>query len=251
MSRMSIKKVNRKTTVQRILENLREYINNTDSPILPNEGELAKQLGVSRLTVREAITVLEREGSVSRVQGKGTLVNSFVTKLENRVDLGSDIEGVLRSHGYNVTFEVIDLEFRVADEVEASKLELETGDEILVVKKLLCANDMVAAVYIDRVPAKLLKTRDIDKKMMEPSIFPIVEELCDCSITHDVLEIYPKISDEETSSLFKVPNCTPLLAFDVLEYTEDSTALMYNTEYYTDKFITFTLCRNVAYTGHR
>lgn len=247
MSKVGMKKVSKMTTVQKILESLRDYINNTERPVLPNEDELAKQLGVSRLTVREAITVLEREGSVSRVQGKGTLVNSFVTKLENRVDLGSDIEGVLRSHGYEVKFEVADFEFRVADDAEASKLNLEAGDRILVVKKLLYANDIVAAVYIDRVPEKLLNTRDIEKKSLEPSIFPVVEELCGCSITHDVLEIYPALAEKELSNLFKVPENTPLLAFDVLEYTKDSVALMYNTEYYTGKFISFTLCRNVVY----
>lgn len=247
MSKVGIKKVSKMTTVQKILESLRDYINSTERPVLPNEDELAKQLGVSRLTVREAITVLEREGSVSRVQGKGTLVNSFVTKLENRVDLGSDIEGVLRNHGYDVKFEVADFEFRVADDAEVSKLNLEEGDEILVVKKLLYANDIVAAVYIDRVPEKLLNTKDIDKKRFEPSIFPVVEELCGCSITHDVLEISPAVADKELSNLFKVPESTPLLAFDVLEYTKDSVALMYNTEYYTGEFISFTLCRNVAY----
>lgn len=247
MSEIGMKRVNKTTTVQRILESLRDYINNTDRPVLPNEDELAKQLGVSRLTVREAITVLESEGSVSRVQGKGTLVNAFVTKLENRIDLGSDIEGVLRSHGYDVRFEIASFEFRVADDTEVSKLNLEIGDEILVAKKLLYANDIVAAVYVDRVPKKLLKTNRIEKEMLEPTIFPVVEELCQCSITHDVLEIYPAITDGELSELFKISENTPLLAFDVLEYTKDSVALMYNTEYYTGDFIKFTLCRNVAY----
>ncbi|MBU3146698.1 GntR family transcriptional regulator [Clostridium sp. CF012] len=235
------------STVQKILENLREYIGNTETPVLPNEDELANHLGVSRLTVREAITVLEREGVVSRVQGKGTLINFFVTKLENRIDLGSDIEGCLRNHGYDVKFKVADVVFRGANAMEASKLNLEVGEIILVVKKLLYANDMVAAVYVDRVPEKLLKTKDIHPKSLEPTIFPIIEDLCQCNISHDVLEMYPSVTDEELSDMFKVPLKTPVLGFDVLEYTKDSVALMYNTEYYTSKFIKFTLCRSVAY----
>lgn len=251
MKNIGIKKVSKMTTVQRTLENLREYIKETKSPLLPNEEELSNQLGVSRLTVREAITVLEREGVVSRVQGKGTMINSFVTKLENRIDIGSDIEGCLRSHGYDVRFEVAEFEFREATEVEASKLNLEIGDNVLIVKKLLYANEMVAAIYIDRIPEKLLKSKDFTAKDFEPSIFPVVEGLCQCNITHDVLEMYPGVTDKGLSETFKMPEGTPLLCFDVLEYTKNSVALMYNTEYYTGKFIRFTLCRNVAYKANR
>lgn len=244
---MSIKKVKKLSTVQRAIESLRDHIAETDDPVLPNEIELSKVLGISRLTLREAITVLEREGAVSRVQGKGTLVNSFVTKLENRIDTGSDIEGGLRRSGYEVRFEVPSFETRKATELESSKLNIELGEEILVIKKLLYANDMVAAVYVDRVPKKLVSKSELSAEEFKPTIFPIIEELCQMSITHDVLEMYPCSSDKEISEYFNIPIGTPLLGFDVLEYTKDSIALMYNTEYYTDKFVRFTLCRSIAY----
>lgn len=247
MKNIGIRKVNKMTTVQRTLENLREYIKGTKSAVLPNEDELSNQLGVSRLTVREAITVLEREGVVSRIQGKGTMINSFVTKLENRIDLGSDIEGCLRDHGYEVKFEVIDFKFRKATDSEILKLDIDPGDEVLVVKKLLYANDIVAALYIDRIPEKLLKSKDFTSEDFEPSIFSVVENLCQCNIKHDVMEMYPSLTDEYLSNVFKTAVGTPLICFDVLEYTRDSVAIMYNTEYYTGKFIKFTLCRNVAY----
>lgn len=247
MKQIRIERVNKTTAVQKVLENLRKYIKGIGGKILPSEEELSRHLGVSRLTVREAITVLEREGVVSRVQGKGTLINAFATKLENRIDIGSDIEGCLREHGYDVRFEVNNLEYRKATDLEARKLEMEFGESILVIKKILYANEIVAAVYIDRVPEKLLKRKDFSAKDLEPSIFPIVEELCQCIITHDVVEMYPCVSDKELSNLFKIPLNTPILGFDVLEYAKESIAVMYNTEFYTDQFIRFTLCRNVAY----
>ena len=243
----TIKRVSKTTAVQKALENIREYIRSTESEVLPNEDELSQYLGVSRLTLREAITVLEREGVVSRVQGKGTLINSFVTKLENRIDCGSDIEGCLRQNGYDVRFEVDGLEFRSPTKIEENKLEIDSDDNILVVKKILYANDMVAAVYIDRVPEKLLKTKDFTAEDLRPHIFPIIENLCQKSITHDVVQLYPYGADEYLAKLFDIEINTPILKFDVLEYTSDSIALMYNTEFYTDKFIKFTICRNVAY----
>jgi GntR family transcriptional regulator len=49
---------------------------------LPKELELARQLGVSRIPVRHALTILEREGFVNRVHGRGTFVSHELVKPE-------------------------------------------------------------------------------------------------------------------------------------------------------------------------
>src|SRR4029079_11569906 len=41
---------------------------------LPSESELSRELGVSRVTVREALRVLAQENVVVKVQGRGTFV---------------------------------------------------------------------------------------------------------------------------------------------------------------------------------
>jgi GntR family transcriptional regulator len=42
--------------------------------LLPSEGQLASTLGVSRTVIRKALDILENDGAVIRVKGKGTLV---------------------------------------------------------------------------------------------------------------------------------------------------------------------------------
>lgn len=245
-----IKKVNKVSAVQKALENLRKYIDESNISVLPSEDEIANALGVSRLTLRESITILEKEGLVSRIQGKGTLINSFVTKLDNRIDSGSDVEGALRRHGHEVKFNVVNLYYKAANEYEKLQMQIEenNNDEILVIEKVLYASDEPVALYIDRIPVKNLKTDfKFNNEYFEPTIFPIVEKICDLSITHDVVKIIPFSCDEELSKVFNLKVNTPLITFDVLEYTRDGVVAMYNTEYYTGKMIDFTICRNVAY----
>src|SRR5262245_52737770 len=43
--------------------------------VIPNEVELARELGVSQGTVRRSLDLLEREHVVTRRQGRGTFVN--------------------------------------------------------------------------------------------------------------------------------------------------------------------------------
>ncbi len=42
---------------------------------IPSESDLADELGVSRTTIRDALSRLEIEGTVYRRQGSGTFVN--------------------------------------------------------------------------------------------------------------------------------------------------------------------------------
>jgi DNA-binding GntR family transcriptional regulator len=42
---------------------------------VPSENQLAARFGVSRVTARQAIQILQREGLVRRIRGSGTYVN--------------------------------------------------------------------------------------------------------------------------------------------------------------------------------
>jgi DNA-binding GntR family transcriptional regulator len=52
---------------------------------LPPERELARSLGVSRMTVRQALGALAERGLVDRGVGRGTFVRGRVSRFEGRV----------------------------------------------------------------------------------------------------------------------------------------------------------------------
>ena len=52
---------------------------------LPPERELARSLGVSRMTVRQALDTLARRGLVDRGVGRGTFVRTHVSRIEGHV----------------------------------------------------------------------------------------------------------------------------------------------------------------------
>ena len=64
-----------KTLPQQLHERLRKLISETEpGGRLPSEPKLAKQLGVSRATLREAMRIFETQGVIHRRQGVGTFV---------------------------------------------------------------------------------------------------------------------------------------------------------------------------------
>ena len=71
--------------VEELLRKLIELPNHKKGEFLPPEVELAKQLGVSRNTIRQATNKLEYEGLIIRKKGHGTKVaeKSFTTQLDS------------------------------------------------------------------------------------------------------------------------------------------------------------------------
>src|SRR5690348_11072361 len=67
---------------------------------LPPEPVLAEAYGVNRLTVREALASLTRQGLVRRVQGVGSFVADAPVRL--RVDAAGDLVEALRRQGLTV-----------------------------------------------------------------------------------------------------------------------------------------------------
>src|SRR5690606_32134721 len=61
---------------------------------LPSESELCDLFKVSRITVRSAIDMLEKERMIERVQGRGTFVSADIVNVPSRGDLSELVRRV-------------------------------------------------------------------------------------------------------------------------------------------------------------
>lgn len=102
---------------------------------LPGENEMAEQYGMSRQTVRQALTLLERKGLIERKQGSGTYVHRAEAKRKRSWNVGvivtypgeyifpsilRGMEGVLSEEGFfpllGATRNRVDNERRILEE---------------------------------------------------------------------------------------------------------------------------------------
>jgi len=56
-------------------EIIQDSLSGDETELLPSENELVSTYQVSRATVRQALSLLEREGLVHKVRGKGTYIS--------------------------------------------------------------------------------------------------------------------------------------------------------------------------------
>ena len=239
-----MKKISKPSATQMVVKELNKYLVNYEGDYLPSETKLAELLDVSRLTIREAVSIVEREGFVTKQQGKGTLVNRYVSRLENRVDIDNDIENILKNRGYKVKYTIN--KYETQKKSKDKKFNLLEGEEILVIEKFLWADNNVVAIYIDKIPMKYF-IEDVKKEDFMEYIFPIVERLTGKEINTEVVQIKPVLMDDYMQKVFSLKEKSPMVCFEVAHYSNENGVLMTSTENYTDEWIDFHIVRNAKY----
>src|SRR5688572_7569411 len=101
---------------QRLQADLAELIARTPAgQRLLSEPELAKQMGVSRATLREAMRSFETQGLIRRRQGSGTFVVGKVAVIESGLEILESLETMAKRLGLEVSVSNLSLEETKAD----------------------------------------------------------------------------------------------------------------------------------------
>lgn len=129
-----------------IREQLRALFSAPDSEgKMYTENELARQYGVNRLTVRQALNDLVHDQLVYRVKGVGVFVSRPKPIEENVSELGSFFKE-WSLQGRQVTVEIRKFERIAAPPTVASKLQIKPGTMVLHVDRLRYADGLPLAV---------------------------------------------------------------------------------------------------------
>ncbi len=78
---------------------------------LPSEEALARELAVSRATIRTALTLLAADGLIVRRQGSGTFVTKNVIELQTRFNGLWEFTRLIESSGRAPAIQVLKAEF--------------------------------------------------------------------------------------------------------------------------------------------
>jgi GntR family transcriptional regulator len=120
---------------------------------IPSERNLARQFGVSRLTVNKAIKELIQEGLLYARVGKGTFVNARTIdqELENLTSFTEEMQ----RRGQNATSRILYAAVESANAEVAKALNILPGAEVMVLSRVRLADDMPIALETSSVIAAL------------------------------------------------------------------------------------------------
>lgn len=214
---------------------------------IPPETELAEALGVSRTTVRDALSRLEMEGAISRRQGAGTFVNNPVLQIHSRLEEIWGYAAMLEAHGFTPSTKVLEaVEITVvAGEVEpsiAADLQLALGDRVLLLKKLFLENDVPVILTRNVIPRRLLADDYPDDSLSLP-VYEFLETFGRERLAYYLTEIVPVVAHGETAALLQITPGTPLVSFDETGYNEANEPIVKAYSYFRDDLLRLRLLR--------
>ena len=128
---------------------------------LPSEPVLAKQLGVSRATLRDAMRTFETQGLIRRRQGSGTFVVGKVQALDNGLEVLESLETMAKRLNLEITVSNLSVDQVAADEDIAANLNLAVGARLLCVRRVIRADSRPVAYLVDTLPENILHLDDL------------------------------------------------------------------------------------------
>jgi GntR family transcriptional regulator len=211
---------------------------------LPAEDVLARQLGVSRTTVRSALQSLEEHGVVSRVPGRGTTVHERMSPAVIALQRLIGLTDLLAEQGHEVTYEPT---FRVTTRVgsiAAAALELPARTRSYVIERVLFADGIPATWAIDVFPASsFVRELEAADATSASSPFEMAPSLFVEPIDHAVVQLLPHMPGKELAAKLRLKRTEPCILLREVHYAESGKALGFSALHVNDRFVRFELIR--------
>jgi GntR family transcriptional regulator len=210
---------------------------------IPSETELANELGVSRTTVRDALSKLESEGAIIRKQGAGTFVNQQGLRIKWRLDEIWSYENVLQANGYTPSVTVRSVTETAADKQLARDLELNEGDPILLIEKVFLEDRDTPVIFtVNRIPRKFASKQVASEQVRRP-IYEFLAACCRQHLLYYLSDIVPVVADEALAEILDVAAGAPLLSFEEIGYNANNEPILKAISYFRDDRLRFRLIR--------
>ena len=238
---MSIKQDHRLLYLQ-VIDKIKQDIEDgvyTENEKLPSEYVLAKQLGVSRATLREALRILEDENTIIRRHGVGTFINAKPL-FSSGIEQLSSVTAMITQAGMKPGTIFLSSETEMPSEETIRALNCSEDEAVVMIERIRTANDEPVVYCIDKILAKHLPYYNSYK---DESLFNILESFSSIRVTYAVSYIEPLGFHEKISPLLQCEPETALLVLKQMHYDENDRPILYSVNYFKSNKFSFHVLR--------
>jgi len=215
----------------RLTEALRQQITQAtvqgaDQPLrIPSEAALTRQYGVSRITVRQALDALARQGLIVKIAGKG----SFAVRPRQRqpVQQLARLQGLAEAmapQGLVVHNQVLAQQVHKADAEQAAALGLPEGAPLMHIRRLRLLDGAPISVDATWLPLAIGQRLD-PQALPQRDIFSLLEDELALPLAHADLVIDAVPAPLGIAELLQLPAGHPVLHIRRTTFTRDGRAI--------------------------
>lgn len=230
----------------RLHEQLQELILKTDAgEKLPSEPHLAKSLGVSRATLREAMRTFETEGLIRRQQGVGTFVIHPSQVIDTGLEVLESIETIAHRIGLDVAMGELEVSRRKGTDAECENLRLGSEEEVVVFSRVIQVDARPAAYLVDILPASVLSAEELDGNFTG-SILDLLLQRGHPPLANSRCDIQAAAAPNQVARKLGIQRGDVLLKLEATLLTTSGTVVDYSLSYFLPGVFRFHVVRKVV-----
>ncbi len=222
---------------------------------LPREERLAEMIGVSRITIRQALNDLAAKGVVFRRQGKGTFVNVDSLNIKVHFNPCMEFTQMIRNCGYQPSVKLGEIKKISYESSIGRLLHLEENEELVVAEKIFLADGQFCMFCRDYFGLSQVggEASFEEFSKYEDSVFKYIYQMSGKKCVWDKVEIDTVMSaDVEGLSNYldkKGIKNMPLLLLKGVNYDSEDNPILYGKEYINTSIIKYNVIRtkNITY----
>ncbi|WJY29034.1 MULTISPECIES: GntR family transcriptional regulator [Sporosarcina] len=186
-----------------IEELLRERIACGTYPVnslIPSERELSEQFGVSRMTVRQSLMNLVKEGLLYREKGRGTFVAE--EKMEQPLNGLTSFTEDMKARGFVPGTALVSFKEVKPDKQVAARLGLPAGALVYQIVRVRYADNTPMAIERSFLPVALLP--DLTEAALQGSLYAYIEQECGLVIGQAVQRMEAALAKQEDAEFLQI-----------------------------------------------
>jgi len=202
---------------------------------IPSERELAEQYGVSRMTVRQALSILNRDGILRREIGRGTFVAE--PRMTQRLNSLTSFTSEMRARSKRPSASVLSLIASLATPSIAERLNVDHGKGIVVIERLRLADDEPMALETSHIcfPGCV----QLLQEDLSGSLYVLLAQKYGIVPTRARQQISAGLSRKRESQLLGIRRRVPVLHLRRLTFDQNDQAFEYVESIYRNDKYTF------------
>jgi GntR family transcriptional regulator len=230
---------------QRLQADLAALIERTPAGArLISEPDLAKQLGVSRATLREAMRTFETQGLIRRRQGAGTFVVGKVPVIDAGLEVLESLDTMARRMNLAIAVSDLNVEQITAEEEYASELGVTVGACLTRVRRVMRAETRPVAYLIDLMSEDILKIADLPEGFNGSVLDFMLERGDELRISRAAISATNATA--EVAKALEIQRGDVLLQFVSQIYTAGGKMVDYTVSYFIPGYFNFHVVRRIG-----
>jgi GntR family transcriptional regulator len=176
---------------------------------LPGELDLARRLGVSVITIRQALARLSEEGLIRRERAKGTFV-SWSGPVNQAINLEIEAENLVTLNPEGTSFKLLATEKIEAQAELRREFNLLPKENLTRITRIRMARGQPLAYVYSYVRSRFAD-RISPKSLLKLPLSSAIETAFDIKITDVRHLVGAKLADDEVSAHLEIPPGSPVL----------------------------------------